>query len=111
MSYTHQGEPTTGKPETYPVGPFTAKTSVYTIDTYDSAADGSGEAFDVSREYGIHRIVDWNLVIEGSDTYDVQWDNDNNSIRIYNLSDGTEVAQGTALGLDLRITFIGVGSY
>ena len=112
MTYTHQGEPTTGKPETYTVGPYTAKTSVYTINDYDSAADGSGEAFSVSRELGLHRLVDWNVNVEaGGGDYEVRWDNDNESFRVYNLADGTEVAQGTTIDLDIRVTFIGTGSY
>lgn len=120
MSYTHYGDPTTGKPETYTVGPYTAKSSVIEIDTYDSAADGNGEAFDVSKEFGMHRLVDWNIKPENGDGYVVQWDNVNESFRVYQqANDGTgtagdtltEVAAGTVLDLKLRATFIGTGSY
>lgn len=120
MTYTHIGEPTTGKPETYTQGPFTAKTTVIEIDTYDSAADGNGEAFDVSAELGLSRVVDWDVKPEGGDANVVQWDNTNEAFRVYEqANDGTgtagdplvEIAGGTAINLQVRVTFIGAGAY
>lgn len=118
MTYTRHGDPTTGKPEVYPVGPYRAVTTVIEIDSYDSAADGNGEAFDVNAELGITRLVDWDVKPEDGDGYVVQWDNTNEAFRVYQqANDGTgtagepltEIAASTALNLKLRVTFIGAG--
>lgn len=120
MTYTHIGEPTTEKPETYTAGPFTTKSTVIEIDDYDSAGDGNGEAFDVSKELGISRVVDWSVQTEGGDPVLVKWDNVNEAFRVYQqANDGTgtasdalvEIAAGTTLNLQIRVTFTGAGAY
>lgn len=112
MTYTRLGATmSTGKPEIYPTGPFRTVTDRVEVNDYDSAADGNGEAFDVSKEYGISRIVEVRAFVDDGSAYEAQFDRTNGSIRLFNLSDGTEVAQGTTVDVSITLTVIGAGSY
>lgn len=81
-----------------------------TLGTYDSADDGTGNALDVAQVYGFARLLHVDVQVVGAEAYEARYDYANNSIRVFNLSDGTEVAQGTALGIDLRLRVEGTGT-
>ena len=81
-----------------------------TLGDYDSADDGTGNTIDVSQIYGFARLLHVDVQVDGTDAYYARYDYTNNSIRVFNANDGSEVAQGTTLDLDLRLRVEGTGT-
>lgn len=81
-----------------------------TLGNYDNANDGNGNSFDVSQVYGFARLLHVDVQVDGTDAYYARYDYTNNSIRVFNASDGSEVAQGTTLNIDLRLRIEGTGT-
>lgn len=81
-----------------------------TVGDYDPQSNGSGNGYDVAAIYGFSRLLHVDLQVLGTDAYYARFDYTNNSIRVYNVSDGSEVAQGTTLGIDLRVRVEGTGT-
>lgn len=81
-----------------------------TLGNYDSANDGTGNAIDVAQIYGFVRLLYVEVQVVGTDAYEARYDYANNSIIVLNISDGTEVTQGTTLDIDLRLRVVGTGA-
>ena len=106
---THNGVAARDRPEHVTEGTSRVTYDEITLGTYDANNDGAGNAFDPTFEYGHGRIRAVHLNVEAA-SYEAQYDYDNRSIRVYNISDGTEVAQGTALDIDIRVEVRGTGA-
>lgn len=81
-----------------------------TLGDYDADDDGGGNTYDVARVYGFARLLYVHVQVDGDDSYEARYDYENNSIRVFDLSDGSEVTQGTTLGIDLRLRIVGTGT-
>ena len=77
---------------------------------YDADDDGAGNSYDVATTYGFARLLFVEVQVLGDDSYEARWDYENDSIRVFDLADGTEVAQGTTLDIDLRLRVVGTGT-
>lgn len=80
-----------------------------TVDTYDANSDGNGNTFDLSNVYGFARVLFVNVAVTDGSAYQARYDYTNNSIRLFNLSDGSEVSQGTAVDATVRLRVVGTG--
>jgi len=83
-----------------------------TLGTYDSATDGNGNSFDVAGIYGFARLLEVRVTVLGSDAADYYavYDYTNNSVLVFNRDGTGEVAQGTALNIDMRVRVEGTGT-
>lgn len=81
----------------------------WTIGTYDPDNDGTGNSFDPRHVYGHSRIDFVAVHVADGSPYAVQYDYDENAIRLFNLDDGTEVAGETAVDVEVRVNARGMG--
>lgn len=88
------------------------------LGTYDNAADGNGNAFNIPNVYGFSRLKKVDVQVADGSGYKAAYDYVNDSIRVFaQANDGTgtaedpltEVAAGTALNITLRIEARGMG--
>lgn len=88
-----------------------------TLGTYDNAADGNGNTFNVREIYGLSRLGIVHVQVDAA-ALTAQYDYTNNAIRLYRqANDGTgsaedpltEVSAGSVLNVDLRIEVRGMG--
>lgn len=98
-----------GKHDVAAEGQYRVVYDSVTLGDYDSANDGAGNTFDPTASYGFSRLGIVHVEVEAA-SYEAQYDYANNSIRVYNLSDGSEVTQGTTLNIDLRVEIRGMGN-
>ena len=80
-----------------------------TLGDYDSANDGNGNSYDVPAIYGLARLLYVDVTVDGSDAYYARYDKSNSAIRVYDITDGSEVIQGTTLNIDLNVRAVGTG--
>lgn len=106
---THDGVAARDKHDIAAEGPTRVIYDEITLGTYDASNDGTGNTFDPGFEYGFSRLGIVHCEVVAA-SYEAQYDYQNNSIRVYNLSDGTEVAQGTTLDISIRIEVRGMGA-
>lgn len=106
---TTNGVPPTGRHESHYGDEKVTYTDI-TLGDYDVSNDGNGNSFDVAVIYGFSRLLFVEVQVKGTDAYYARFDYANNTIRVFNASDGTEVAQGTTLDIDLRVRIIGTGT-
>lgn len=81
-----------------------------TLGDYDPDSNGNGNSFDVASIYGFARLLHVDVQVDGTDAYYARYDYANNTVRVFNATDGTEVAQGTTLDIDLRVRIEGTGT-
>lgn len=83
-----------------------------TLGSYDNASDGNGNSLDVARIYGFARLLNVEIEVLGADAADyyARYDYTNNSVLVFNQDGTGEVAQGTALNIDLRLRVEGTGT-
>lgn len=104
-----QGVEPTGRHEPH-YGDEKTVYDLVTLGTYDADADGAGNKYDVSHIYGLARLLDVRVDVLGTDAYTARYDYENHSIRVLDMATGDEVAQGTALNIDLRLVITGTGT-
>lgn len=80
-----------------------------TLGTYDSAADGNGNTYNVLDTYGFSRVKAVHVEVVDGQPYIANYDMANNAILVYALDGTGEVAAATALNVDLRIEVRGNG--
>lgn len=81
-----------------------------TLGVYDANNDGAGNFYDVTHVYGFARLLNVDVQVIGAESYEARYDYANNSIRVFDLGSGDEVAQGVELNLDLRLRIEGTGT-
>lgn len=81
-----------------------------TLGEYDANEDGNGNTFDVASVYGFARLLNVDVQVLGDEAYLARYDYENNSIRLLNVGDGSEVTASTTVNLDLRVRVEGTGT-
>lgn len=104
MSYTRQGI-SAGKHDIEQHGHDRVVKDRVTVNDYVTG----GIALNPALVYGFTRITHVSVDVAVSGTYTARYDYDNNTVLVYNLGDGTEVADATTLDIDVVIRIEGKG--
>lgn len=98
-----------GKHERSTEGPVGVIYDEYDLATYDPDSDGTGNDFNPRTEYGFDRLLNVDVQVADSSSYDARFDYANDVIRLYNRDGTGEVGNNVNVNVSLRIEVRGIG--
>lgn len=81
-----------------------------TLQDYNTDTTRPGNDYDVASIYGFSRILHVDVETFPGTGYIAKWDPLNKAIRVFNISDGSEVSNGTTLNLGIALRVEGTGT-